>query len=391
MRHEALPLAALLFLCAHGGAAAQTANRNEGVSFTLKPRLHMPIPHSPAASGGMGRARMSRLVPVPADDRRHAIEIIAGARKLTLRAGRAGMNESASSELDPRSRFILLMAQARLPIGDHRTIMAGFEGVKLSNRGTNVTTIAGNGRIRAYDWFLPHVRIDAAPLSNLDLTLSYRETLRGYGETGLSGPMGLRQDEFHALQRTLRPEKHSRLRLDGRWTPSPDTILTVMAYEGRLNDRLSFVHRSYLPVNGGSARLNGFGVAVLHRPSPHWRLSMRYDEARLDQTGGGTAKERRISAEAGWSSGPWSGTLRATRSSMPALLPQMAHWNRPLRIEGEMRYRLPGPGGMPASITLHLTDPDRLASTEFLRNDPAGPLHAADQARSLMLGVGLDW
>lgn len=59
------------------------------------------------------------------------------------------------------------------------------------------------------------------------------------------------------------------------------------------------------------------------------------------------------------------------------------------RIEGEIRYQLSSE--TPACVTLRLTDPDRFAGTALLREEFAGPLHAIDQTRGLMLGADIRW
>jgi TonB dependent receptor len=391
MRRKALLLAALaLLLCGQSAASAQAPRLSEGIHFSLKPRAGRPMPRLPAPSDTRTHPRMSRLVAVPVHDRAQEIEIVAKRQKFVLvRTGRLP-HEAPPPAFGPRSRFILLMLQDRAIVGDDLIVTVGVQGTKLSNRSANVTTIASNDRVRARDWFLPRATLEIAPLPHLDAAIDYRETLRGYGETGRSGPMALRHDEFRALLGALRPETHRRLRIDARWTPSPNTVLKVTAYGGRLHDRLAFVDRSYRPRNGGSAHLMGWRVAMSHALSPDWRVSLHYGEDQLDQVGGGRATEASLSAEAGWSSGPWTGSLRAARTSAPALLADPGRGGH-LRLEREVRYQIAKLGLMPAVLTLRLADPDRLATSDFLRDDPAGPVHATDQARSLMLGVGLNW
>jgi hypothetical protein len=217
------------------------------------------------------------------------------------------------------------------------------------------------------------------------LGLAYRQPLRGFGETGVTGPLGMTREDFRAMVQTLRPERHDRLAAHIGWTPAPGLSLTIGAHDGRIADRLSFVEGGYMPRNGGSAQLRGESVAVRHHLSRRWHWSMRYTSTRLHQDDGISAHENAVSVEAGWRAGRWNAMLRGTKGSTPMLASDIGRWNPRVRVEGEMRYRLPGA----VDISLRLTDPDRLASSAFLRDDPAGPVRAGDQARGLMLGVAM--
>ena len=385
-----IPAAAALTLCA-SNALAQEPGLSEGIHFTLKPRASVPLLPTGMSSAPVARSRRSRLGAMPAHDRALGIEIIARRRNLGLVGSRHLVDEAPAPDFAPRSRFTLVMLQDRLPLGKDLTITAGVQGAKISNRGANVTAVAGNDRIRARDWFMPQATVEFTPLPKLDIALGYRETLRAFGETGLSGPMGLPQEEFRAWSRTSRPETHSRLRIDAHWAPAPGTNLTLIGYEGQLRDRLAFIPGAYQARNGGSAQLTGWRFAISQALSHHWRLSLRYGAGIVDQAGGPRARENSASLEANWNDGRWSGSVRGTRTSLPALSPDAGRGNRPLRMEGEIRYRMTSIGRARTSLSLRLADPDQLATTEFLRDDPAGPSFAADQARSLMLGVGLNW
>ncbi|HKY81104.1 MAG TPA: hypothetical protein VJM09_06495 [Sphingobium sp.] len=378
----ALTTAALL---STGSAKARTPALSEGIHFRLKPQ-----PLTLVRDGdSIERARINMLDPVPRDDREHELAIMV--RRQKARPLREQNDRASPSSFNPRSRLILLTVEDRAPLNDLVTVAAGFQGVKLSNRDANVTALGGNARLRTRDWFVPHATIEICPAPSLDVAIGYRETLRAYGETGVAGPMGLTHEAFRTLASRLRPETHNRIRMEAGWKPSPDLTLGISAYRGRIDHRLSFADRTYLPLNSGSAGLEGVSVALNHRLTRHWRWSMRYGQARLREAEGVRAQENSMTLTTGWTSGPWSTTLQGTKSGAPALVGNVGRWSPRVRFEGELRYRLPGIGRAPASLSLRLTDPDRLASTALLRDEPAGPVRAADQARGLMLDIGLGW
>ena len=357
---------------------------NEGIRFTLKPRAAAPWVVRSAAA--VDRARLTRLSPISADDRGHAMDVLVQRQRLSLsREGGGAIDPLARASLHPRSRLLLLSVEDRVPMDHGITVMAGFQGVKISNRSANVTAIGSNDRLRVRDAFLPRagIAVDVAP--GVDLSIAYRETLHGFGETGVSGPLGLTRDDFRALTQALRAERHSRLRMDMGWRPLPGLSLAISAHDGRIADRLSFVEGGYMPRNGGSAQLRGGKIMVGHQVSRHWHWSMRYSNTRLRQSDGSSAREASMAVEAGWQAGRWSAMLRGTKGSTPMLAGDIGRWNPRVRVEGEMRYRLPGA----VDVSLRLNDPDRLASSAFLRDDPAGPVRAGDQARALMLGVAM--
>lgn len=326
---------------------------------------------------------MDRLALVPADDRTDVLEIALRRQK------RQFVREEPSPVapgFNPRSRMVLLTVEDRVPLNGQLTAMIGFQGVKLNNESVNVTAMSRDDRLRARDWFMPRAAITLAPGPDLALTASYREILRGFGETGHSGPMGMAHEEFRSLARTLKPERQDRLRFDAHWQASADFGMVVSAYEGRIGDRLVFADRTYLPRNGGSARLRGVSAGFSHRLSPHWRWAVRYGQARLD--GADRAKESSLSVETGWTSGPWRARLRGAWSSAPALAGEVRGSGRRVRMEADMRYQL---SDKPLAITLRITDPDRLASTALLSDAPSGLIRATDQARGLMLGAEWVW
>ena len=315
---------ATLTLCSAGVAEAQDRSLGRGIQFVLKPRSGMAIRSAAAPLDAGSQERMTRLAAVPVRDRGHELKMTVSRRKLRF----AGPMLTPSSGFGPRSRMVLLTIEDRVSAGDQVTIMAGAQGGKLSNRGANVTAIASSGRIRTRDWFMPRATVEITPLPALNMALDYRETWRAYGETGGSGPMGLRDDEFRTWAGTLKAETRHRLRFNSSWTPSPETALTLAAIDGAVDNRLSFARRSYLPVNIGSARLTGLELAAVHQASPHWRLSMRYSKAWVDRADEGQAGESRLSAEAGWSTAlgaAWSARRgAAARRSPPSRGPGRA-------------------------------------------------------------------
>lgn len=387
-------LAPLLFALALppvcGNAQAQVPAIEQGIGFSLKPRA-TPIRLSPA-SAAIGRTDSFAAGPgrVAADDHAHDMRIAAQRQTRRFVAGAVGAPDGAGTALvvQPRSRVTRLLVEDHLPIGDHVTAMLGWQGVRLSNRNANVTVGAGDDRLRARDWFLPRaaLRIDATP--TLGLAVDYAETLLGYADTGLAGPLGLTREAFRTLRDNLRPETRSRVRLTADWTPDQSFGLTAHAYGGRLDDRLSFLDRGYLPVNGGSARIEGGSLTARHRLSPHLRWSLRYDAARVRVSGGIMRSERNLAVEGAWTDGPWRATVRAARNSAPALA---AGRQRPLRVEAGLDYAAASLCLCPLRLAARLTDPDRLASSALGGDQPAGVVRAADQARALMLSAALDW
>ncbi|HEX7876601.1 MAG TPA: hypothetical protein VF489_08460 [Sphingobium sp.] len=382
MRGVALTLLAGALLTGHSAAAAQGPALSNAIRFTLKPQ---PVAFIGARRDPAERARINPLAQVSANDRAHELTFMVRRQKARLLRSRS---LSSLSPINPYSRFILVAVEDRAPLGDLFTLVTGFQGMKLSNRHANVTTLDGNTRLRTHDWLMPYARVEITPGPALGLAISYRETIHAYGDTGVTGPLGLTRGDFQSLAARLRPESRSRLRIDAGWAPAQNVTMRMTAYGGRIDDRLSFVDRTYLPVNSGSARLHGISMAIEHRLSPNWRWSMRYNAARFSTTEGARGTEEGVTLEATWANGPWSATLRGAQGSRPApITPDHDRSRR--RIEGEIRYQLPSEA--PACVTLRLTDPDRFAGTALLREEFAGPLHATDQARGLMLGADIRW
>ncbi|WP_232307547.1 porin family protein [Sphingobium chungbukense] len=302
-----------------------------------------------------------------------------------------GRDEPVSTDVVPQSRMVLMTFEDRIPLTAQLTARAGFQGMKLSNRVANATSLDNDERLRMRDWFMPRATVIWSPKANVDLMIDYRESLTGYGETGRTGPMAMTREEFRAWSRNFRPERHSRLRFDAEWRPSTDLDLAVTAFQGRIDNRMLFIDRGYLPVNGGSANLQGATISIRHRLSSRWHWSMRYGATQLNRTEGGRATEQGMTVQAGWSSGPWSASLSGTRSSQAALLHEAAGSRGPMHIEGALRYEIAGFDRMPLNVSLRLTDLSQLAGDKLLRHDLSGIAPATDHARGLMLNVGCSW
>lgn len=389
MRAPLYSAAAALLLVAQA-AQAQDGMLDQSLRFTLKRGSHALSLRTIATPDSPARARMARLTPVAANDRAHALDIVfqRQRQRLSRTAPPLGID---LHQFDSRSRTLLMKVEDRLPLGDRMMVTAGLQGIKSINRGANVTTVGTRDRVGARDWLLPRMTLTFRPDTDAALRLTYRETLHGFGDSGQIGPMGLAHESYRALARSLRPETHRLLQMDADWSPVPDTMLAAAAFQGRVNERLAFVDRGYQPLNSGSARFQGVRLAVEHRLSRHWRGSIQYVAAQVDRSGSGTAQESSLTAESRWSDGPWSATVRGARRSRPALAAGGNTRHRGVRFEGELRYRLPGAPATPAYVALTVVDPDMLASTALLRDDSAGPVHAADRARAVMLGMGLHW
>ncbi|WP_176593884.1 TonB-dependent receptor domain-containing protein [Sphingobium sp. EM0848] len=383
VRHAlALALAATL-IAGHDPAAAQMLLQHEGTPFSLKPRSGLPGLHTGFVPARTTRARIDRLDIIPVDDRADMVEIMLRRQKLAFTG-----SDDRSPTFAPRSRMVLLTVQDRLSIRDNLSAVLGFQGMKLINNGANVTAVGRDGRLRVRDWFLPRAAIAFTPRDDLALAFSYREIARGFGETGRSGPMGLAHEDFRALARRLQPERHSRLRLDADWQATPELSLAMTAYHGQISDRLSFLDRSALPLNGGSATIEGVRIGFRHRLSPHWYWAMRYGEARLNSAADHGSSEHSLTLETGWTHGPLKATMRGTSSSLPAFASDARSFGRRFRVEADIRYQRPS---APLALSLRLTDPDRLASSALASDAPSGPVLAADRARGLVLGVKLNW
>ncbi len=399
------PGMALLLLAQSGAARAQeevvarVPTIEQGIRFTLKPRATPTrLPSPPTRAGHRMRSFADSPDRIAVDDPGHDVQVAVQRRTLRFAGGGAAALDrpvDAASPylfLPPRSRFTRLSVEDHLPLGEHVSATLGWQGVKLSNRNANSTVGAGDDRLRARDWFLPRAALHVSAGPALALGVDYAETLRAYGDTGTTGPLGLTREEFRGLRRTLRPETHSRLRLTADWTPAAPFDLSLAAYGGRLDDRLSFAEASYQPVNSGSARIEGGSLTIRHRLSPHLLWSARYEAGRLHLSDGATRRERKLAIEGVWTGGAWRGMVRAVRASAPLLTADRAAERRGgLRMEAGLDYAADSLCRCPLRIAARLTDPDRLAIGAFGDDRPAGPARATDQARALMFSAALDW
>ncbi|MDO7835574.1 TonB-dependent receptor [Sphingobium sp. HBC34] len=382
--------AALALLPVCQSAHAQDAILDQSLRFTLKRESRAWSLRPAVTLEAPSRARMARLSPVVTNDRVHALNI-------TFQRQRHRLFRTApaqSIDLRPfvsRSHSLLMTVEDRLSLSDTLAVTAGLQGVNAANRNANVTATGGKERIGARDWLLPRIAITFRPNTDAGLRLAYRENMHSFGETGRIGPMGLAHETYRAMAQNLRPETHRLLHLDADWTPTAEATLGIAAFQGRVRERLSFVDHGYQPFNSGSARLQGVRLTMHHRPSRHWRWSVHYMAARLDLARDGHAREHSLALESCWSHGPWAATINGALRSRPALDAGSHAGNGGVRFEGALRYNLSDSASMPAYVSLSLSDPDPLASAALLRDQTAGPVHAADRARGIMLGVGLRW
>lgn len=382
IRWMLMPLAALAI-----PVSAQTIAPDHG-SFMLKRPLRFSL--LPAMVGGTpksARIYAVELAPSPAEP---AVIGIAVQRKrnrmMALPARRIGtvpLPTDLSGDAQPRSSLMLVDAHGSLPLADGLQAELGWQGAKLNNRGANVTALYGSDEIKSRDLFLPTGRLayDAAP--GITLRADYRETIQAYAGIGLSGALGLTREGFRSLQADLRPERDRRVRLGGDWAVAPALTLAVDAFDGDVEDRLAFVENGYLPVNRGSAHVRGLAMRAEHQLTPALRLSARYHLAQLRQDQVGRVQEQQLMLEGMWAKGPWRCRIAAAQSSAPALMPE----DDGMRLEAGIDYVLAV--RRPMRIGLHLTDPDRLASSRLIRTEASGAARPEDQAQALMLTAAL--
>ncbi|WHO39012.1 TonB-dependent receptor [Sphingobium sp. AP49] len=382
IRWMLMPLAALAI-----PVSAQTIAPDHG-SFMLKRPLRFSL--LPALVGGTpksARIYAVELAPSPAEPAAIGIAVQRKRnRMMALPARRIGtvpLPTDLSGDAQPRSSLMLVDAHGSLPLADGLQAELGWQGAKLNNRGANVTALYGSDEIKSRDLFLPTGRLayDAAP--GITLRADYRETIQAYAGIGLSGALGLTREGFRSLQADLRPERDRRVRLGGDWAVAPALTLAVDAFDGDVEDRLAFVENGYLPVNRGSAHVRGLAMRAEHQLTPALRLSARYHLAQLRQDQVGRVQEQQLMLEGMWAKGPWRCRIAAAQSSAPALMPE----DDGMRLEAGIDYVLAV--RRPMRIGLHLTDPDRLASSRLIRTEASGAARPEDQAQALMLTAAL--
>ncbi|NWK97653.1 TonB-dependent receptor [Sphingobium lactosutens] len=286
-----------------------------------------------------------------------------------------------------RTRVRTIKVEGVLPMDDRTILRLGWSGGKYSNRNANATAAYSNANLRASDWFQPHAALHLAAGRNVLLRASYDENLLAYADIGMSGPLALTREDFRAMQAHLRPERHRRLAFGADWAVAPALRLSFDVYDGRLMDRLTFADGGALPVNRGSADLRGLILAATHRPTPHFNWSLRYGRAIVNRIEGGMVHETQLAAEGQWHAGPWRASLRAARTSTPALLLPTDIHDRSIRVRAAISCQPVATPGL--TLGLRIADPDRQASSSFTASDAPLGLRAQDQARSLMLSASL--
>lgn len=376
----------LLLASATGSAHAQDLPLEEGIRFSLQRHPGLSPRKRPLSAFPAFRARMDTIDTVNADDRDQDIRI--GVQQTTRRFYENAIAPSLDPHALSRSRMTRYIVEDRLPIGEQAVATFGWHGIKVSNRSANVTVGPERDRLRTRDWFLPRATLAIQAGRDLRFSVGYAEKLRAYGDTGTNGPMGLTHETYLALRRTLKPETQSRTQVRGDWSATPAIDLSLALLGGRLDDQLSYAGRGVLPINTGSARIEGAVLEAQHRLTQRLSWSVRYGDARVHISGGDRVRERSLSVESKWRNGPWTTTLSLARNSAPALV---SGDRRALRIAGGVDYALAGIGGRPVTLSLHMTDPDRLASSSFARDDLSGPLRAADQVRTVMASARFGW
>lgn len=358
--------------------------------FALKPRLHMAIRPAPLAPPQrQARIYAIELARSPSDppDLRVALQ---RRRQHFAPLRAAGPVLLPGADIQPRSSVMLADAQFDLPTrgllpDDRLTATLGWQGAKFSKRAVNATSPFTRDDLRVRDGFLPSARLALAATSRLDLAVDYRETIQAYADSGTIGALGLDLPSYRALRGTLRPERDRRSRIGLRWAAGPDLQLAIDGYDGQVRDRLSFIDKSYLPQNRGSAQVRGVAVEATHSLSPALRWRLRYDRASFQTDRGVQRREERVALQGLWIRGPWHCALSAARASSP-------FWAEPgdrLRVEGSIDYVPAAARAM--RLGLHLTDPDRLSATRLSGQPLSAPARAADQARTLMLSASLRW
>ncbi|MCI4591750.1 hypothetical protein MOK15_16825 [Sphingobium sp. BYY-5] len=380
-------LALLPSLCP--AAQAQIHSIDQTARFTLKPAFRLSLPGAAPASP----PRPEQITLREARPTRAETAILFSVARRTMQFSQqreSGTRATASLAAHlSRTHVRTIRVEGMMPVDEHSSLLFGWSGAKYSNRNANVTAAYSNANLRAKDWFQPHAALHWAAWRGLLLRAAYDENLLAYADIGMSGPLGLTREDFRRFQSGLHPERHRRVRFDADWTTTPDLRLSLTLYGGRLEDRLTFAEGSALPINRGSADLQGGAITATHRVTPALGWSLRYSHARVDRLDGGSAQERQLAVEGIWETGPWRASLRAARTSRPALLLPGDQHERPVRLSAAISCQPPAVPNL--TLGLRLADPDRLASSAF--TTPAAPLglRAQDQARVLLFSTNLVW
>lgn len=384
MKHLFGGLALLPCLCPM--AQAQIHSIDQTAGFRLKPPMRLTLLRAPTDNARRTSFDLNENAPA-----RDEAAILLSVARQTLQFSQ--QRESGTRLMTPlaghlsRTRIRTFRVEGVLPIDERASLRLGWSGAKYSNRNANVTAAYSDANLRAKDWFQPHVALHWAAGRDLLLRAVYSERLRAYADIGMNGPLGLAREDFRQFQSLLRPERHRRMQFGADWAATPALRLSVDFHGGRLEDRLAFAERSALPVNRGSADLQGGAIEALHQLTPALNWSVRYSHARVDRLNGGAAQERQLAIGGVWHAGPWRASFRVARNSAPALLLPEDVGNRSLRLSAAISCQPPIMPGL--TLGLRLTDPDRLASSVFTAPDTPLGLRAQAQARSLLLSASL--
>ncbi|HAF42760.1 MAG TPA: hypothetical protein DCG90_13510 [Sphingobium sp.] len=379
-------LALLPCLCPK--AQAQIHSIDPTPRFMLKPPVRLTLLTAPAEPRGPRPFSLAQAAPT-----RDEAAVLLGVARQTMQFSQ--QRESGARAPLPlaghlsRTRVRTIRIEGLLPVDDRASFRLGWSGAKYSNRNANVTAAYSNANLRAKDWLQPHAALHWTATKNLWLRAAYDESLRAYADVSMSGPLGLRREDFRQLQDRLRPERHRRMTIGAGWSAAPGFRVALDVYRGRLDDRLTFAEGSALPVNHGSARLLGGMMTAAHQVAPSIGWSLRYSHARVEQLDGDVAQERRLAGEGYWQVGAWRASLSAAHTSAAALIDPGAASDRAIRLSAAVSFQPPSLPGL--AVGLRITDPDRLASSAFLAPDAPLGLRAQDQARGFLLSASLLW
>lgn len=389
---RSLHLLGFLALAFQGGiASAQDVFVDQSFSFTLKPTPRRS-PLIQARTTGPHDDGIGAIRPLPGDEPDHVLAL-----RLQRQTRRfIGAQADILPDMDapgydhlPRSRTRMLSVEDRFVLSDQVAMTLGFRGMKVSNRNANVTIGSGDDRLSARDWFLPHAVVSYRPTPALALSMDYSETMRAYGDTGFTGPLGLSRPDFDALRLSLRPEKTRIASVGGQWTGGA-MMLTTSLYRADIRNGMSFADRAYLPANVGSASLSGVRMTARHQVTRRLDWSLRYQQAAVETMTGRSVQEREMAIAAAWSSGAWRVAAQAARTGRAALA-ALGTQQSPLRAEGSIEFAPVQQGRRRLRFAARVTNPSRLVSTGLFSPSAMGSLHAVDQARAVMFSADMDW
>ncbi|MBV2148958.1 TonB-dependent receptor [Sphingobium sp. AS12] len=387
-----LYLLGLIALALQGGtASAQDIFVDQSISFTLKPAIRRsPLLEARRTSPDYGW--IGAIRPLPGDEPDHVVALRLQRQSRRLIGAQADILPAmGASRYDhrPRSRTRMLSVEDHFTLSDQVAMTLGFAGLKVSNRNANVTIGSDDDRLRARDWFLPKAVVHYRPTSAITLSMDYEESMRAYGDTGFTGPLGLSRPDFEALRRSLRPEKSRVASIGGQWSGG-DMIVTTSLYRADIRNGLSFADRAYLPTNIGSARLLGVKMMARHQLTPHLDWSVRYQQAAVDTMTGRSVQEREMALAAAWTSGAWRVAAQGSRTGRAALA-ALGTQQSPLRAEGSIEYTPVQQGRQRLRLAARFINPSRLVSIGLSGPTAMGSLHSVDQTRAVMFSADMGW